>query len=280
MTETSHTILVATDGSPAAHTAASAAIQVAKALHLVIEGLYVVDELLTLDPYADYQAELDGEQVSSRSDLVARFEQQGAAALRQLEAESRTQGIPTTVEIEIGGVSEVVLQRAKQAQLLVLGRRGRGHHDDSGHLGRTFQAIAHQDHPPMLLGGDGEPPLRRLLLAYNGSKHASEALEWTARLQEALASKVVTLAVEEDGAEQAPGWLEAAQAGLEQCGLGSCQLLTRSGHPAAEIVTVAKEKAADLIIMGGYRHKALLEWLTGSTVDRVLRSTPLPVLVV
>ena len=31
--------------------------------------------------------------------------------------------------------------------------------------------------------------------------------------------------------------------------------------------------------MGGYRHGALWEWLTGNTLDRVLRTTPLPVLV-
>jgi nucleotide-binding universal stress UspA family protein len=35
---------------------------------------------------------------------------------------------------------------------------------------------------------------------------------------------------------------------------------------------------ADLIVMGRHRHAALLEWLTGSTVDRVLRGTQLPVL--
>jgi nucleotide-binding universal stress UspA family protein len=34
-----------------------------------------------------------------------------------------------------------------------------------------------------------------------------------------------------------------------------------------------------LIIMGGYRHGAVLEWLVGSTVDQVLCHTPLPVLV-
>jgi len=280
MTETSHKVLVATDGSPVAHAAAYAAIEIAKALDLVVQGLYAVDEILALDPYASYQSELDGaEDLDSRSDIIAHFEQQGQGALQWLKAECLARGVPIVVEMEMGGVSETILSRAKDVQLLVLGRRGHGHPQDTKHLGRTFQDVAHQAHPAMLVGGDKAPPLRRLLLAYNGSPHAKEALVWTARLQDALALEIVTLAVAEDGADQSPGWLEAAQAGLEQCGLGGCQFLTRSGQPAAEIVTVAKEKAADLIVMGGYRHKALLEWVIGSTVDRVLRRTPLPVLV-
>jgi nucleotide-binding universal stress UspA family protein len=54
--------------------------------------------------------------------------------------------------------------------------------------------------------------------------------------------------------------------------------LHRLGQPAREIVAVAEENQADLIVMGRYRHTALLEWLMGSTVDRVLRGTELPVL--
>jgi nucleotide-binding universal stress UspA family protein len=281
MTETNRTILVATDGSPTARAAAFAAVQFAKALEFTVSGLYVVDEILTLNAYADYQPELaSAEEPASRTDLVTRFEQQGTEVLRQLEAQCRGQGLPITVEMEMGGVPEIILQRAEQAQLLALGRRGHGHPDDPGHLGRTFQSVAHRVRPPMLVGGGEQVPLQRFLLAYNGSPHAQEALEWAARLEKALAVEVQVLAVEEDGADLAPGWLEAAQAGLEQCGLGHCQFVTRGGQPAAQIVVAAEEKAVDLIIMGGYRHRALLEWVIGSTVDRVLRSTPLPVLVV
>ena len=132
----------------------------------------------------------------------------------------------------------------------------------------------------MLVGGGTEPTLRRLLLAYNGSPHAREALEWTKRLEQALPVEVVTVAVEEDGDAVAQQWLAAAQAGLEQCGLGHCQRAIRRGQPAEEIVAAARENDVDLIVMGGYRHKALVEWIVGSTVDRVLRGTPLPVLVV
>jgi nucleotide-binding universal stress UspA family protein len=44
-------------------------------------------------------------------------------------------------------------------------------------------------------------------------------------------------------------------------------------------MAVAVENNADLIVMGRYRHTALLEGLLGSTIDRVLRGTQIPVLI-
>jgi len=66
---------------------------------------------------------------------------------------------------------------------------------------------------------------------------------------------------------------------LNQGGLSNYRFLSREGQPAGEIVGAAAENDVDLIIMGRYRHTALLEWLVGSTLDQVLRHTPLPVLV-
>jgi nucleotide-binding universal stress UspA family protein len=42
---------------------------------------------------------------------------------------------------------------------------------------------------------------------------------------------------------------------------------------------VAAANEVDLIILGRYRHGALVEWLVGSTVDRLLRATSLPILI-
>jgi nucleotide-binding universal stress UspA family protein len=57
------------------------------------------------------------------------------------------------------------------------------------------------------------------------------------------------------------------------------QLLTREGQPAPVISSAVEETQADLVIIGGYRRHGLVEWLAGNTVDRILRSTPLPVLI-
>ncbi len=276
----SNTILVALDGSQSAQAAANAAIHIARAQKRTIQGLYVVDEALVLGMYADYRAELGyvGEP-SSRVELLARFEEQGSAALRWLEARCRAAGVPVTTNLLFGGVPELVSQAAAQVDLLALGRRGRGHATDPNHLGRNFRAIAHHAHRPILVGGDEQQrSMQRLLLVYSHDERAQHALSWASSLQHALSAEVLVLAVRKE-ADTPPQWLSEMPARLDRSELTGYRLLRREGEPASEIVAAAAEHRVDLIIMGGYHHPALLEWLAGSTQDHVLRRTRLPVLI-
>ena len=125
-----------------------------------------------------------------------------------------------------------------------------------------------------LLAVGGDLDQKRLLLAYDSSKRARSARYWASSLQRTLPAEVVVVAVQENGIQAADAWLEEARAQLTS---GRC--LHRLGQPASEIVAAAAETQADLIVMGRYRHTAALEWLTGSTVDRVLHGTKLPVLI-
>jgi nucleotide-binding universal stress UspA family protein len=269
-------ILVAQDGSTSALAAAHIAIQIAQSQDLSVHGLYVVDETLALDSYADYRRELDiDREPASRAELLTWFEKQGDAALQLLETRCQAAGVPVTAELLAGGVPEMVLRESEQARLLAIGRRGHGHEGALHHLGQSFLTIAHHAHLPLIIGGDEERTVRRLLLAYDSSKRAQSALDWASSLQRTLAPEVVVVAVQENRLQSTSEWLEEARAQLS-----GCQCLHRLGQPASEIVAAADEIQADLIALGRYRHTALLEWLMGSTVDRVLRGTELPVLMV
>lgn len=268
-------ILIAQDGSLAAQAATSVAIQIAQSQDLRVHGLYVVDEPLILDFCADYRHELESDrEPASRAELLTWFKEQGDATLQLLETRCQAAGVPVTTELLAGGVSEMVLRESEQARLLAIGRRGHSHADDPHHLGLNFQAIAHRAHVPLLVGGNGEWPVRRLLLAYDGSERAQPALTWASLLQRTLPAEVVVVAVQENELQSTEEWLTEARAQL-----AGCRCLHRLGQPADEIVAAAEENQADLIVMGRYRHTALLEWLIGSTVDRVLRGTQLPVLI-
>jgi nucleotide-binding universal stress UspA family protein len=267
-------ILVAQDGSTSALAAAHIAIQIAQSQDLSVHGLYVVDETLALDTYADYRNELESNgEMTSRAELLTWFEEEGDAALQMLEVRCQAAGVPVTAELLAGGVPELVLRASKQARLLAIGRRGHGHEGDTHHLGRSFRTIAHHAHLPLIIGGDEARTVRRLLLAYDGTKHAQPALAWASLLQRTLPAEVMVVAVQENGLQSTSEWLGEARAQL-----AGCQCLHRLGQPASEIVAAADETQADLIVMGRYRHTVLLEWLLGSTVDRVLRGTQVPVL--
>lgn len=55
--------------------------------------------------------------------------------------------------------------------------------------------------------------------------------------------------------------------------------LVRTGTPAVEILRAARETGADLIVMGSHGRSGLGRLFFGSTTERVLRETPVPVLV-
>ena len=282
-------ILVADDDSSDARAAADAAIRLARNQNLAIRGLYVVDEVLALDAYANSHAELpllsratngDLREPTSRAELMSWFETQGTVALNWLQTACAEAGVPVTTSLLAGGVPEMVIREAAQAQMLALGRRGHRHRDDSKSLGHNFRKIAHQAHLPMLVGGLTTPSLHRLLLAYHGLAHADEALAWTARLQRGLAVEVIVLSVCEDTKSCLSGIsLEEIKARLAQSHLDGCRFLTGQGRPSTAMAAFAAANDVDLIILGRYRHGALVEWLVGSTVDRLLRATSLPILI-
>jgi nucleotide-binding universal stress UspA family protein len=276
-TDKAKTVLVATDGSHLAQSAAKFAIDLAQRENLKIHGLYIVDEVLVLDGYINYQAELEKE-IPGKSNvkLVEMFEEQGTGAIQWLEERCLEAGVPVTSEMLFGGVAELIVEEAREVEILALGRRGHGHSDTPGRLGRMFRRIAHQSAVPYLVGGDQVGPVQRLLLGYDGTEKAKRALSWAARFQQDFECEALVVSVAQD-AETQRDWLSEMQADIEAGDLVNYRFIVREGEPANEIAAVAEENRVDLIVVGRYRHSALVDWLTGSNLDRVLRKSPLPV---
>ncbi|MCS7083009.1 MAG: universal stress protein [Bacteroidetes bacterium] len=144
-------------------------------------------------------------------------------------------------------------------------------------------------------------PFRRLLVPLDFSDRSPEALKLAARLAERFASEAIPLyvlaplpaidpvlslpfelygpaAVPDDEkrrqealdylrtylAEQGyPAWAQAAQ--------------VRLGAPAIGIVEAARELHCDLILLGTHGRSGLARWLLGSTTERVVRTSSVPV---
>jgi nucleotide-binding universal stress UspA family protein len=281
LNNTDRTALVAFDGSAAAQSAATAAIQIVQGQNLSVRGLYVLDEVLALDTYGDIPKELGKSSVvTSRTELLNRLEAQGDWALEWLQAQCHSVQVPVTTEILFGGVAELVVQQANTAALLAIGRRGHSRGDDPRALGRHFKTIARRTNRPVLVGGDQVRTLHRLLLAYNGSKRAQNALTWVSRLRKTLPAEVSILVVRETDSDPVDQWSEEAQALLNHGNPAECWCLHRRGEPGTEIVSAAEDIQADLIVMGRYGHSAIVDWLVGSTVDSVLKNSQLSVLMV
>jgi nucleotide-binding universal stress UspA family protein len=273
-------ILLALDGSEISRNTATTAIQLAKRISTGISGLYVVDEELVLDDYAEYQKELGVETpMLSRTEKAALFEKRGREIFKRLRSWCKDAGIGIKTEVGLGGVGEMVLDQAQKASILAIGRRGNGHPGSLEYLGSNFCHIAHRRKGPLLIGGDSAKPFQRILIAYNGKERAQRALDWVDYLQDRRSSQWIALVVQEEDGPSVKAWKKEITSKFSEDEIKNFRLVVRKGDAAERIAETAVTSGSDLVIMGGYRHRALLEWLEGSTVDSVLRKMPLPILV-
>jgi nucleotide-binding universal stress UspA family protein len=139
-----------------------------------------------------------------------------------------------------------------------------------------FRRIAHRAACPYLVGGDVVRPVDRLLLGYDGTEKARRALSWAVRFQRHFDCEALVVSVAQD-IQSRRHWLSEMEAEIEASDLDDYQFITREGEPATEIAALAEQSQVDFIVLGRYQHSALVDWLTGSNLDRVLRQSSLPV---
>ncbi len=68
----------------------------------------------------------------------------------------------------------------------------------------------------------------------------------------------------------------AAVGGLSGNAIG---IHLRTGNPVREIVQLASELGADLIVLGAHKHPHMKSWVVGSTAEHLLAMAPCPVMV-
>lgn len=72
---------------------------------------------------------------------------------------------------------------------------------------------------------------------------------------------------------------EAREACTDQ-GVATDETLVATGNPVEEIIRQATERNCDVIVIGSHGHGTLVDAMLGTTAQRVLRRSPIPVLVV
>lgn len=144
---------------------------------------------------------------------------------------------------------------------------------------------------------DERSPIRHILVPHDFSETAERALGFALDLGQRLGARLSLLhayeivaygfaeapSMSEELAEQiesaARSALEAVQARARRSGLDVTAVLRR-GSPWREIVAFAKESKADLVVMGTHGRRGLSRLLLGSVAERVIRTSPCPVLTV
>ena len=145
----------------------------------------------------------------------------------------------------------------------------------------TLEAVLVKTGRPLLIPSTGAPSVEmaeRIAIAWKPTPQTARAvaaaMPFLARAKEIV---VMTVQEEEDGSDDADRLVR----NLEWHGLKAvAQSLSPDGRGAAETLVAAAAEKVGLLVMGGYGHSQLREWVFGGFTQQLLVSAPVPVLMV
>lgn len=272
-------ILVPLDGSFGSTAAGEVALDLARTFDSVLVALHVVDVRVIEGPLLETIGAAWGDMpLPVRQAGVAQsLEARGRAILDDFEQRAREAGCSVETMIEVGVVADTIAERARAVDLVVMGRRGEYAAFGQHPLGSSVHAVVRRAPKPVLVCPTGPAPLSRPLVAYDGSDHATRALEIAVAYAERRGVPLHVVAVRPDaGASRA--LLDEAAAYARGHGLDPVLHPREAVEVAETVLETARETGADLLVMGASGKGRLRELLLGSTTETILARFDHPVL--
>ncbi len=272
------TILVGLDGSEHARTAGRYALWLAERFKGRVLGLHVVDIVsiegsffhdisgsLGFEPYLDFSSKMRGV-----------LEERGRALLDAFSEEAAQRGVQTDTALGMGIVANEIAERARTADLVVIGHRGVNERFSTGLLGGTSESVTRKCPKPLFIAPMTFAECAKPLLAYDGSARAAAVMQQAAEFCSALALPLTVLTVSRDE-QQGRRILAEAEAYLHPYGLTTNLELQETGNAPERIANFIRERDHDLLFIGAYGHSRIIEMVLGSTTEYVLRNADCPV---
>ncbi len=227
--------------------------QIAKKENAMLRGLHVVPSLDMLES-------------SSTVDIINEFKQ------RCKEAK-----IFGDIAVEVGSASRKICERAQLADL-VIGKLTHPPADQLlGRLSSGFRIMVRRCSRPILAVPGSALPLKKALLAYNGSAKANEALYIAAYMASRWQMPLAVLTIKNIDIE-ANAVQRIAREYLDKLNI-SAEYIIEESTVVESILHTAQEQNCNLILIGGYKASPLIEIVRGSLVDKILRVTSIPTLI-
>ena len=265
-------VLLATDGSEFSAGATRVAIAMARQCNAELTSMSMV---------------LIGETEGVPAENLAQAEEEAQRVLESVRADARALGYGTRVEIRRGmqPYKEIVrLADELRTDVIVMGRRGRRGLALRMVGDATRNAIGFADCSVLVVPRVARLWEKRVLIATDGSRYGDLAAVFAGRLAKlgGLPMSVVSVVrPQADEAQRAEGReaVERVRASLARESIDIEGALIED-DPTSGIVSAARERGADLIVVGSHGRSGLGRLLLGSVSEGVIGQAECPVLVV
>ena len=196
----------------------------------------------------------------------------------EFERRCEAQGISGRVAMDRGKIARTISERAGWVDLIVLHLS----HPPAGsgltRLSSGIRYLLRRTGRPVLAVPNAATGMKNLLLAYDGSPLADEALYLATCFMSFWEDTELVVVTSGKRKKPSANLLARAQDFLDTHQVNATYV--RSASPAsAAILETAARFNSDLIIMGGYGNPPFLELTLGSTLDEVLQGSEVPVLI-
>jgi nucleotide-binding universal stress UspA family protein len=296
-------ILLATDGSSEAELATRTAVDLAQKTDSELHMIHVVDVTpsAVLYPEATDPEGVEQPDPVLEEDLERHAEQLGREMLDgEVKRVRSAGGTVARSHLMMGEVAREIVHLAEDlgVGLIVIGSRGRGG-IRRALMGSVSNSVIRHAHCPVLVVR-GKPVTfpAKILLATDGSKEAELAASTTADLAKSTGSElhVVTVALEypyvyayydvrhpaevERHRQEARKVMDQQVDRVVEAGGNVAKTHVSMGVPDEEIVVLANELGADLVVLGSRGLGGMRRTLLGSVSDSVVRHAHCPVMMV
>ncbi|MDM8520860.1 universal stress protein [Anaerolineales bacterium HSG6] len=220
-------------------------------------------------------SKMRGLHISSDKDEAAHREQTRTEFERRCEVAD----ITGELAIESGVPANEINERAKWSHLVVVPM---SHPPTTGIISRLgtsgLRDLIRRCIRPILVVPDKVPTVERLLLAYDGSRKAKEALFIATYLAKRTNSSLVVLTVSETASSHDPNLVEDVRTYLSNHAV-SALFVQDTGTVVPAILRTIESHDCGLTLMGGYGRNSVMGAVLGSSVDELLRHAQQPILI-
>ncbi len=268
-------ILVGLDGSEDSDSALQYGMALAKACQATLHGLHVIDIVQAKSPLLYDLAGATGAepQFNLTTLMQENLECRGQQLMTQFRQTCEAEAVACVEHIVTGVIATEINRMAQEVDFVLVGREGIHTGLSKSLLGSTAESVARSGGKPTMVVTHPYRDIRKPLMATDGSPAAMAALSTAMVFVQhmELPLSVVYFASSCELGE----FLEAIEHQTTAEGI-DCQVDMCQGNAHEDLVQYIREKGHDLLFMGAFGNRRIVEWILGSTTQYLLRTSPVP----